>query len=62
MKSNKWYRQEVANLTAILNNSDDSIVARRYVIEKLNCILDESGVSLHPRLENAAKRFYDMVK
>lgn len=61
MKDNKWYRKEVAKLQAILNNNkQDPIIARGYVIQKLDYILKEQGISLHPDLEQSANVFEQM--
>lgn len=62
MKDNKWYRMEVAKLMAIVHhNTTDGhqFIDRGYIIEKLDKILKEYGVSLHPALKSTATRFYE---
>lgn len=54
MESAKWYQKEVVKLLAIMNQDDtdnNSFISKEYIKEKLNRILSEIGIGIHPTLE-----------
>ncbi len=60
MKDNKWYLEEVVKLLAIMKQDDSGevvMVARSYVIEKLNRIINEMGIGIHPTLKPYVKEY-----
>lgn len=52
MKSNEWYREEVAKLLAIVKQDDNrDFIHKDYLDEKLSRILHEIGIGIHPTLK-----------
>ena len=52
MKDNKWYLEEVVKLLAIMKQDfGDEFVAKSYVIEKLERIINEIGIGIHHSLK-----------
>ena len=49
---------EVVKLLAIMEESADQMVARSYVIEKLERILTGNGISLHPTLAETLPTYF----
>jgi len=49
----KYYIKEIVKLLAIMNQDPkDLVVSRKYVIEKLERILNGAGIGIHPTLES----------
>jgi len=47
----EYYQREIIKLFAILNQDEKEImIAKSYVIEKLNMIMQEVGIGIHPSL------------
>ena len=62
MKSNKWYRLQVAKLYAIIKGEDDKI-SKAYLQEKVGRILEEIPIVEHMSLKTyVATLFYDDQK
>ena len=57
MKSNEWYREEVAKLLAIVVQEMDTEpqIYRSYLDEKLQRILNETGIGIHPSLKRVVE-------
>ena len=57
MKEAKWYREEIANILAIVIEGEktEQVIFRSYLKEKLGRILDEIGISVHPTLKPLVK-------
>jgi len=52
MKDEEWYKNQIKGLLLILEDNKDNFIARDYVKEKLNMIL-QNGINFHPVIKKA---------
>lgn len=65
MQKPEWYIEQIAKLEAIMEQGIEEEhynIHRSYVIEKLKRILNDTGISIHPSLDQPVNKILEDLK